>query len=105
MHRSCSLSYHLKGLAFYVLHRVPEVVTEEEIGAVTAIEDQFRYQHLALGCKNKLKRWTQNDNPMQEVVTAIEQLIHHAFPALHKDRICRGPGKAFRNGIGRQGIK
>jgi hypothetical protein len=42
---------------------------------------------------------------LQESATTIEQLTHHAFPALHEDHILKGPGKSFGDGIRDRGIK
>jgi hypothetical protein len=42
---------------------------------------------------------------LQEFFIALEQLTHHAFPALHKDHIRVGVRKAFSSDIGDQGIK
>jgi hypothetical protein len=42
---------------------------------------------------------------LQEFATVIEQLIHHAYPALLDKHICKEPGKAVGNGIESQGVK
>jgi hypothetical protein len=87
-----------------VLHEVPKgVMYEENIGAT---EDRFGNQQLAVGCHSQLKIWIQDDGgSLRKFATTIEQLLHHAFPALHKDHIHTGPGRASINGIRDQGIK
>lgn len=76
---------------------------EEAIGAT---EDQFGDQHVAALCCTQPKTKTRIiDEPVQEFLNAIEWLTHHAFPALHKGNIDRGPGKAFGDGIRNQDIK
>jgi hypothetical protein len=37
--------------------------------------------------------------------TGIEQVAHHAFPALHKDHVRRRARKSFGNGMRHRGIK
>jgi hypothetical protein len=50
--------------------------------------------------------WTQDDgNFLQELAITIEQVTHCNSPALHKNHIYRGPGKAFSNGIRDRSIK
>jgi hypothetical protein len=79
-------------------------VTYKETIRVT--EDWFGDQHLVASYRNPLRTRTQLiGEPLWEFATAIEQLTHHAFPALHEDHIYRGAGKAFSNGIRDQGIK
>jgi hypothetical protein len=52
-----------------------------------------------------MKTWTQgNSESLQEVATAIKQMTHHAFPALHEDHVRRG-GKSFIDGIREKSIK
>jgi hypothetical protein len=48
--------------------------------------------HLAAGYHSQLKTWTKaNDESLHESATTIEQLTHHAFPALHEDHVLKGP--------------
>jgi hypothetical protein len=94
----------LQGQVSKVLHGVHKGVTYEEI--VGATDDQFGDQHLAIGYHSQLKTKTQDKGePLQEFATTVEELTHHAIPALHENYICRGPGKAFGNGIRGRGIK
>jgi hypothetical protein len=82
-----------------VLHEVRKgAMYEENIGGT---EDQFGNQQLAVGCHNQLKIWIQDDDEgsLWEFATTIEQLLHRAFPVLHKDHIHTGPGRASINGI------
>jgi hypothetical protein len=39
------------------------------------------------------------DGSLQEFSTAIEQLAHQAFLALHEDHVHRGGGRAFVDNI------
>jgi hypothetical protein len=40
-----------------------------------------------------------------DFATAIEQLTHRGFPALHEDQVRKEPGEAFGNAIAHGGIK
>jgi hypothetical protein len=94
----------VQGRASDVLHGVPKDATYE--GTVGATEDRFADQHLAVESRSQVKTRTQDSGEsLQEFSTAIEQLTHHAFPALHKDHVCRGTGKAFCNGIRDRAVK
>jgi hypothetical protein len=73
----------LQGWASDVMYGDPKGATYEE--SIGATEDQFGYQHLAVGCCSKLKTWPQDSGEsLQKFTTAIEQLTHCAFPALHE---------------------
>jgi hypothetical protein len=63
-----------------VLHGDPNEVTYKEI--IGALEDQFWDWKFALGYRNQLRSWTQDDDePLQEVAIAIKQVTHHTVPA------------------------
>jgi hypothetical protein len=84
--------------AFNVLPRDPRGSMYEE--TIVATEDRFGEQQLAVGYRCQQKTGTQDDGEfLQGFATAIEQLTHCAFPALHEHRIRSGPGKVFGNGI------
>jgi hypothetical protein len=81
-------------------HRVSEVPYGDPTGVTyentEATENQYGDQHLAIGSRNQLKTQTQiTGGSLQEFSTAIEELTHCAFPALHEDHVHRGTGKAF----------
>lgn len=61
---------------------------------------------MAVGYFSTLKAWPQDSGQsLQEFATAIEQLTHCAFPALHEDHFHRGPGRAFSDGMGVEALK
>jgi hypothetical protein len=73
---------------------------------IRATEDWFGDEHLAaLFCTQPKTRTWIIDDPVQEFINAIEWLTQHAFLALHKGHVGRGPGKAFGDGIRNQDIK
>jgi hypothetical protein len=89
-------THHLT--ASNVLPRVPKGAMFKK--TIATLEDRFGDQHLAIGYRSQPKSWTQDDSEsLQEFATATEQFIHHAFPALLEDQVCRGPGNAFVVGI------
>jgi hypothetical protein len=92
----------LQDSASGVLHEVPEgMMYKENIRAL----DQFGDRHLSVGYHSRMKTWTQgNSESLQDISTAIKQMTHHAFPALHESDIHRGTGKAFIDGISEQSI-
>jgi hypothetical protein len=67
---------------------VPKGVTNVE--TIEAPEDQFGDQHLP----HHTARTQITGEPPQEFTTALEKLTHCALPALHKDHVHRGAGKA-----------
>jgi hypothetical protein len=73
---------------------------------IQATEDRFGDRHLAVVWCGQLKTWTQdNGEPLQEVATAIEQMTHHAIPALPKNRGHGGLGGASGNGMMDRGME
>jgi hypothetical protein len=49
-------------------------------------------RHRAAGYHSQLKTWTKdNGESLQESASTIEQLTHHAFPAVHEDHVLKGP--------------
>jgi hypothetical protein len=49
--------------------------------------------------------WAQDDEFLQEFAITMKQVTHCNSPALHKNNIHRGPGKAFSNGTRDRSIK
>jgi hypothetical protein len=87
-----------------MLHGVPKGTTYEE--TLQALEDCFRDQHLAIVYCSQLKTRTQGvRESLQEFSTAVEQLAHHAYPALPEDHIMWKTGKVFADGIEDPAIK
>jgi hypothetical protein len=94
----------LWGWACNILHGVPRGSKYKE--SIGATEDRFGERSLTTGYHNQLKILTQdNGESLQKFATTIEQLTHHAFPALHEDHVLRGACYAFGNGIRDQGIR
>lgn len=82
----------MQGQATDVLHGVLKGATCEEI--LVALENRFGDQYLAAAYCSQLKTRTQGVGEcLQEFVTAVEQLVHRAYPAL-LDHIRREAGKA-----------
>jgi hypothetical protein len=62
--------------------------------------------YLAAGYCNQLETGTQIlGESRQGFATAIEQVVYHAFPAVHKNHVCREPGQVFGSVVRDQGIK
>jgi hypothetical protein len=96
--------HHLTGSATDKLHKVPKGATYEE--TLEALENQFGDQHLATPYHSRLKTRTQGvGESLQEFATAVEQLAHHAYPALPEDHIRREAGKAFADRVEDPAIK
>jgi hypothetical protein len=75
-----------------VLHGVPEGATYEETNGD---------RHLSVGYHSQLKTWTPDSGEhLQEFATAIKQLTHCPYPAVHENHMRRGLGKAWVNRIG-----
>jgi hypothetical protein len=73
---------------------------------IEALEDHFGDQHLAAAYRSQLKTWTQKAiESLQEFATAIEQLAHHAYPALPEDHVRKEAGRAFTDRVEDPDIK
>jgi hypothetical protein len=60
------------------------------------LEDSFGDQNLAAAYHTKLKTRIQLvDKSLEDFATAVRQLAHHAYCALHDDHIRRKAGRAF----------
>lgn len=85
-------------LAADILYAIPTNVIYEE--TLQALEDSFGDQHFAFAFCSQLKMRTHKaGESLQAFAMAIEQLAHHAYPALPKDHIRREAGKAFASEV------
>jgi hypothetical protein len=88
----------LQGQASDVLHRVSKGAAYEK--TIKALDDHFGDHRLATTYRSQLKTRTQRTGEsLQEFTTTVEQLAHHAYPALPKDHVRREAGKAFTDGL------
>jgi hypothetical protein len=79
------------------LQKVPDEATVETIGA---LEESYGDLHLAIGCRQQLKKWTQSNGGSQQKLVASRRLLTHcAIPELCMGRGRRGPGKTLGNMI------
>jgi hypothetical protein len=71
---------------------VAEVPKEEvEVETIGALEDRYGDQHLAVGRRRQLKRWTQgNGGSRKKLVTTCIRMTHHALPAWRKGHSHKG---------------
>jgi hypothetical protein len=87
----------MKTMASDVLNGVPKVATYEE--TIGALKGRFGNQHLVALYHTQLKTRTQIDGEPLHQFAITMKLAHHAFPALHKDHVLRGAGKACTDDI------
>jgi hypothetical protein len=73
-----------------------EVPKEEAAGkTVRTVKKHHGDWHLAVGCRQKLKKWTQdNGGSWKKFTTACRGMTCCAIPAQHKGLCCQGQGYA-----------
>jgi hypothetical protein len=90
--KSMYLITTLKGLAADVLPGIPTNTTYED--TLQALEDRFGDQHFAAAYRSQLSTRTQKaGESLKDLATAIELLVHRAYPTLPEDHIGREAGK------------
>jgi hypothetical protein len=78
----------------------PKKVTYLYKETIRALKDQSGDQHLVAAYCTQLKTRTQIvGESLQEFATAIKQLTHCAFLALHEHHVSMGRGTVFGNDI------
>jgi hypothetical protein len=94
----------LKGQTADLLHGIPTSATSEE--TLQTLEDRFGDQHFAAAYGSQLKVMTHRiGESLQEFSTAIEQLVHRAYPHTTQEHIRREAEKASADGVGNPDIK